>query len=307
MEPKANNKKDYLIIASLTTSLFLIWSGFYFSYPDFFKLKKEAEQLATQKINEQKQLAQTLAFTNLNLEAKAFVVYDVETGTILASQNENQVLPLASITKVMTVLVASDEPENQKMITKAINPETSGLLQGEHWQLASLAALTLVSSSNEGASALAGNNQKTFVNKMNEKAKNIGLTDLYFTNPTGLDDKPTPGGQGSALSVAKLFTYAFKNKPDLFTPTKESLVQEKSDEGLNHIALNTNEIIDEVPGLLISKTGYTDRAGGNLGIIANLGLNRPVAVIVLGSSEKGRFTDTKKLVEATLNYYSNLN
>jgi len=310
---------DNGIIMSLILSLLLIWGGFYLSYPNIFELQKMARQVAEQKIAKQKESRQALAFGHLNLEAKAFAVYDIEAGELIAGEKEKQVLPLASITKVMTALVASETIETKSAI--AINQTTSenngGLLQDEKWSLANLTALTLIGSSNAGATALAGQalaetgqslpGQGNFVKLMNEKSLALGLKDLRFTNPTGLDDKMTPGGLGSALSVAKLFSYIIKNKPELLEATREPALKEKSLDNLNHLVINTNEIVNEIPGLLASKTGSTALAGGNLAIATNLGLRRPVAIVVLGSSQAGRFTDTKKLVEATLNYYSNPN
>jgi D-alanyl-D-alanine carboxypeptidase len=153
--------------------------------------------------------------------------------------------------------------------------------------------------------ALAGDNPTDFVDRMNSQSQTLGL-DLSFVNPTGLDEEQTPGGRGSALSVTKLFSYIIKNKPELLSKTNDRKVTETSLDNLDHTVLNTNRIIDEIPGLVASKTGSTSLAGGNLAIVANIGLNRPVAIVVLGSTEDGRFTDTKKLVAATINYYSNI-
>lgn len=312
-EQQTKKKLDNKIIIVLGLALVLIWGGFYLSYPNFFELQKKATQIAQEEARDKEEINKILAFGNLELEAKAFAIYDLETGKLVKGRNEEQVLPLASITKVMTVLVASENQNKEAIITvnQATSASSGGLYQGEKWSLINLAALTLVSSSNEGARALAeqswsGENQSDFVGKMNQKSQELGLGDMAFTNPTGLDEGGIPGGQGSALSVAKLFSYILKNKPELLTMTKESMIQESSLDNLSHNVLNTNKIVNEIPGLLASKTGLTDLAGGNLAIVANLGLQRPVAIVVLGSSEEGRFSDVKKLVEATLHYYSNL-
>lgn len=298
------NKKDYFIIVSLVVSLSLIWGGFYFSYPDFFTLRQKNLAQIKEKEQEQKEQFHNLAFANLGLEAKAFAVYDLNTKELIAGQRENEIFPLASITKIMTVLVASEEVSpDQVFIT---HQEGDGFTKGEKWSLNSLATITLVSSSNNGALALASPDIESFVKKMNDKAQALGLSDLYFSNPTGLDDQPAPGGQGSALSVAKLLSQAILSQPHLFTQTKELIVQEQTLDGFTHLGINTNQLVNDIPGLLLSKTGYTERAGGNLAIVANIGLQRPIAIVVLGSSEKGRFTDTQKLIQASLNYYSNL-
>jgi D-alanyl-D-alanine carboxypeptidase len=66
----------------------------------------------------------------------------------------------------------------------------------------------------------------------------------------------------------------------------------------NQIATNTNEVVEDITGILVSKTGYTDLAGGNLAVVADMGLNEPVAFVVLKSSKESRFEDILKLQEA---------
>ncbi len=310
MIQKNKIKTNNGIIAGLVVSLVLIWTGFYLSYPNFFRLQQKAEQITKQEIEEQEEINKILAFGHLELEARAFAVYNLETSELVIGHNEELVWPLASITKMMTALVTSEKLNPQTIITinQITNTNNGGLWPGERWSRANLTALTLVSSSNDGATALAeqvDTGQDNFADLMNERSVALGLTDFHFTNPTGLDDGPTPGGQGSALSVAKLMAYIIKNQPELLLATREPMVEEKSLDNFNHTVLNTNEVVNDLPGLLASKTGYTDRAGGNLAIVANLGLHRPIAIVVLGSSQEGRFTDTKELVRATLNYYSN--
>ncbi|MFA5000956.1 MAG: serine hydrolase [Candidatus Paceibacterota bacterium] len=308
MTKKIKIKADNGIVAGLVVALVLIWAGFYLSYPNFFQLQQKEEEATRQKTAEQKEISKVIAFGHLDLEAKAYVVYNLETGEILAGRNEEAIRPLASVTKLMTALVASEQLDPQAVVTIDQTNGANGLWAGEKWTPANLLALTLVASSNDGATALAkraGNGQANFVDLMNEQALSLGLTDFHFTNPTGLDDGPALGGQGSALSVAKLLAYLVKNKPELLSATRETLIEETSLDNLNHIVSNTNEVINDLPGLLASKTGYTDQAGGNLAVVTNIGLNRPVAIVVLGSSQAGRFTDTKTLVQATINYYSN--
>lgn len=308
---KKAREKEMMVV--LVIALAFMWSGFYLSYqPDPLKLASLMEE--EKESSEQVKLAEAKQkfFNNLNLEAKAYVVYNPETGEIIARQNEKKVLPLASLTKIMTVLATSDElsPQTRVTIKEDVGGNVGGLRKGESWQMANLAALTLVSSSNEGAIALAeaaATSTKALVSLMNEKAKNLQLKSLAFNNPTGLDNGPFPGGQGSALDVAKLLTYVLKNKPELLAATNKTVIVEESTDGLEHTVVNTNKIINQIPGILASKTGFTDLAGGNLAVAANIGLRRPLVFVVLGSSKEGRFSDTKKLTNAAINYYAYIN
>jgi len=191
----------------------------------------------------------------------------------------------------------------------------SGLYENERWSFKDLIRFTLMVSSNDGASAVANvagvfknnfpsrieDNNKSFVQAMNEKAKEIGLTQTYFINPTGLDtSESVSGGYGSARDAVRLLEYAVINVSDIVEPTRHSAVNFESLSDINHRATNTNSAIDALPGLIASKTGYTDLAGGNLVIAFDAGINHPIIISVLGSTQKGRFEDIEKLVNASL-------
>lgn len=250
-------------------------------------------------------------FSNLDLQARAYIVYDPEKKKIIASKNESDVLPLASITKMMTILTANKLATPQTGIIiddySLSQAGESGLELGETWQLKDLSDLTMVSSSNDGASAIANGISMlagiNFVNEMNKEAKNLGLASTTFTNETGLDlNLNSPGSEGTALDVAKLFAYVLKQYPELLEPTSKKTFSSTSLDERPHFVRNTNTAMGEIPGLLGGKTGYTDLAGGNLAVVANLGLRRPIIFVVLGSTGNGRFTEVKKLVSATQNY-----
>ena len=250
-------------------------------------------------------------FEDISIVAKAAYVWDVNNQRVLYKKNESQQLPLASITKLMTALVAQellDENETISIDEVAIRQDgDSGLLQGEIFNRLTLSDLVLMSSSNDGAYALASaagavlsesTPANSFVSAMNIRAEEIGLLETYFRNPTGLDISATEGGAyGSARDIAFLMEYIVKNEPDILTFTRENEAKVYSQTGESHNAENTNYYIDSISGLIGSKTGYTDLAGGNLVVAFDAGFNRPVIVSVLGSSQQSRFTDVLKLVK----------
>ena len=104
--------------------------------------------------------------------------------------------------------------------------------------------------------------------------------------------------------MAVLFEYTLKNHPNILEATRYENLEFKSTE-LAYQASNTNPFINQIPGIIASKTGFTDLAGGNLVVAYDAGLNRPIIISVLGSSQDGRFSDTLKLVGASLDYISN--
>jgi D-alanyl-D-alanine carboxypeptidase len=268
-------------------------------------------------------------FDSIALQAKATIVYDINEDRVLYASNEKKKLPLASLTKLMTALLALeslDPKSNIAISPRALETEgDSGLFANETWKVADLVGFTMVTSSNDGADALATvvgslwestprtvfsstsdseyKKVDSFVKKMNDRAKDIGLENTLYMNATGLD-VPSGGGLGTADDVSKLLTYIWKNNPEAIRYTNEYQRNFISEDGLAHFAENTNENVYKIPGLLGGKTGYTDLAGGNLAVIYDAGLNHPIVVVVLGSTREGRFSDVKTLVDATYEYTS---
>jgi len=262
------------------------------------------------------------AFPIVNIGAKAAYVYDVRTKTVLFAKNENTRLPLASLTKVMSALVAQDlSPLYGTVVvsSEALRAEgDSGLIQNEKWSLKDILDFSLLTSSNDGmravalslgalSSAKASPEEiiNDFVGEMNRKASELGLKNTYFWNETGLDESDLKGGAyGTARDISTLLEYALINYPEMFAATRESVGAFQSLDNHRHLAKNTNGLAAEIPGLLASKTGYTNTAGGNLVIAFDPELGRPIIVSILGSSEQGRFEDVHALVKAVMQYIS---
>lgn len=251
-------------------------------------------------------------FDEIKLEAKAVYIFDIVKNEPIFELNKNAQLPLASLVKVMTAIVASSEvlPGATIEISKeAINQDGDDkLLVGERWRLSDILDFTVVKSSNDGASAVAqavsaislGGDKNNFIGKMNELAREIGMNQTYFLNETGLDlSKNMPGAYGSAEDMAKLFIYVLKTNQKILEATQYSALTLSSKEAKHNIS-NSNNLTASVSGIIASKTGYTDLAGGNLAIIFDAGFMHPVVAVVLGSSQEGRFEDMKKLINATL-------
>jgi len=273
------------------------------------------------------------AFEEVKLEAKSAVVWDVVGRRELFSKNAELPLPLASLTKVMTALVTNkklDGNQEVKITKEDLSPEgDSDLAVGDIWRVRDLRDFTLFTSSNDGAFALAAvaeakdssaynlpgnvkNLRNQFVKEMNDTATAIGLSNSIFFNEHGLDmpvqiagstesgkESAAGGAYGSAKDMAILFEYTLKNYPEILEATRYKNLEFESNEKRYSVE-NTNTIVDKIPNLIASKTGYTDLAGGNLVVAFDAGLNRPIIISVLGSTEEGRFSDVLQLVGATL-------
>ena len=295
------------LLAYLQLSLLVLFMALFVSwiYPKEPRTEMAAENMSAK------------VFPAVEIEAKAAYVYDVSEGKVLFEKDSELQRPLASLTKLMSALTASKLIPDYVKVT--ITPDDlreegdTGLLRDENWSLRDLVDFSLIVSSNDGMRAIASvagsqvlpastTAEIRFVDAMNSLAKEIGLTETYFLNQSGLDISGTlSGGYGSAKDVALLVDYILKNDPHLVEATALSRTTIYSDDAA-HTATNTNSAIEKIPNVIASKTGFTDLSGGNVVIAWNAGLDRPIIISVLGSSYDGRFEDLSKLVDATLEY-----
>ena len=257
----------------------------------------------TAKITE-KENEETFGSKDIKLEAKAAYVFDVLKNQPLFELNPDVQLPLASVTKIMTALVATENLPSYILVTipqEAILQEgDDGFLSGEQWPIADLVDAMLVSSSNDAAFSLAFEYDKNFngnfVSLMNQRAQDLQLVQTYFLNPTGLDfSKNTAGAYGSAKDIANLLLYILKNRFSLMEATRFDEIE------INQRKFkNTDYLVNDLAGFMAGKTGYSDLAGGNLAIVLDKGYGHPIIIVVLGSNFEGRFRDAKNLYEAVI-------
>lgn len=303
-------------VSKLQIFFFILVLGF----GGFLFVTKPKDLTLTKKNKQQQPPA--LPIQNVELTAKAAYVWDVKENKALFAKNENEALPLASVTKMMTALTAYENlpPETIVVIKREdLRPEgDSGLLVGERWKLKDLIDYTLLVSSNDGSAALAtarvqpGSDSAAieaertlFLASMNEKAQLIGLTNARFLNENGLDlDLIRAGAYGSAKDMATLFSYVVTKHPNLAEATQYEYLTITSLDKFRHTGRNTDTALGRFPSLIASKTGFTDIAGGNLVIAFDAGINHPIVISVLGSTVDERFEDVAKLVQATLEHLS---
>ncbi|MBP6860646.1 MAG: D-alanyl-D-alanine carboxypeptidase [Candidatus Pacebacteria bacterium] len=252
------------------------------------------------------------AYANIRLTGKAAVVYDLSTGHALYEKNARTQLPLASLTKLLTAYAAADALMMNAPIVltpEALSAEgDSGFSIGESFSVADLTKLALVASSNDAAAALAleagSVRQKDSEALLKSAAAAVGLSQTYALNGTGLDETDSlSGGYGSAYDIALLAGAVAKKMPEVANATTKPSVSVTSHQGVTHSLPNTDTLVDSFPGLLLSKTGYTELAGGNLAIVFDASFGHPVAVVVLGSTRDERFSDVSELVDATIAHF----
>jgi len=211
-------------------------------------------------------------YSDVKLEAQAALVYDVKENKVLFAHNGHAQLPLASLAKLMTAYSAVLE-------NRATKEELCFMLTASSNEMAETIADRFVSN--------AGDRMRPFYfNKLD-----LGLNQTFYLNPTGLDlSSGLAGAYGSAIDQAKLIVRLETNFPELLRCTSENSAT------FNDITIrNTNPDASHISGLLGSKTGFTDLAGGNLAIIFDAEIAHPIIIVVMGSSEKGRFSDVASL------------
>ncbi|MBI2410015.1 D-alanyl-D-alanine carboxypeptidase [Candidatus Kaiserbacteria bacterium] len=253
------------------------------------------------------------AFTDVPVEAKAAIVYDLATGNTLYAKNADAQLPLASLTKLLTVYAALKELPPESLVTI---PRTATTLDaprifkaGQRLSLSDLARLTLTASLNDGAAAIAeaaavrSNRSESVL--LASAAASLSLSQTYAMNGSGLDvNEAVSGGYGSARDLARLSGAFAQELPYIAEATTLPYAEASSADGASFTVKNTDPIISSVPHILLSKTGFTDLAGGNLSLVFDVGIGHPIAVVVLGSSKEARFTDGAALVAATLAHFA---
>ncbi len=254
-----------------------------------------------------------VALGSLPIVARAISVYDVEGNFEIYGKNADMPLPIASLAKSMTVAVALARENKDKIVYLSPSSISQfgdfGLFANEKWKLGDLAKLTLIASANDGAYMLGERGGLSFLSRMNTKAQKIGMEHTAFSNYTGLDiisngNEETPveerdatvGAYASATDANIMAMYALRAQPEVVSATTKPEITLVSDSGFTHTYKNTNLILDKIPNILFSKTGFTELAGGNLTVIFENKNGVKFAVTVLGSTMDERFTDMEKIV-----------
>lgn len=234
--------------------------------------------------------------------AQSAVVIDADTGLVLYEKNCDQQLPIASLTKVMTAVVAAEEVEDWNAYTAA-STEASNvgeseiyLEPGERIKLEDLLYAVLLKSANDAAFALGeavGGNIDIFVALMNRKARQLGMKNSHFTNPHGLD---APGHYSTARDMAVLARYAlsFPVLKKAFA-TKKKIIPWPGRE-YDRPLENHNKLLkyDFVKGI---KTGYTLKAGHCLISYAEFGSKKIIAVVLHSADSPSCYEDSLRLLE----------
>lgn len=237
--------------------------------------------------------------------AKSVILTEAATGQVLYSQNPSEKLPIASVTKIMTLLIAAEEIKKGKISMEdtvtasfhAFSMEGSviWLNEGEKMSLYDITRSIVISSANDACVALAehiAGSEEEFVKRMNSRAAELEMADTHFVNSTGLDAE---NHYSTAADVAKMAAELRKyDYYDEFLLTRLTYVREGTDRATQ--LLNTNRLLN-YKGITGLKTGTTDNAGYCFTATAKRGNMELIAVVLGAQTDDGRFEIAEKLLD----------
>ena len=249
-----------------------------------------------------------------SMTAKSAIVVDAGSGEVLLSKSIDKKLPIASMVKLMTVLLTLENIDNgvlslDQKITVSKNAAGMGGSQvfldaGSDYSIEDLLKSTIVASANDASVALAetiAGSEQEFVNKMNSRASELGMNNTNYANATGL---PAVDGYSCAEDVAKLLREVLKH--DLYykysTIWMEDLVHPS---GRITGLTNTNKLIRYYKGCDAGKTGSTSEAGYCIAASANKNDMRIITVVIGAESGAKRFSESASLLDWAYANYEN--
>src|SRR3989344_988443 len=242
----------------------------------------------------------------LAVDAKAALVLDVKTGRFLYQKNIQDRLAIASLTKIMTAIIAWENLDPNAIVTiqsSAVKAdgERQELYREEKISVKNLMQLMLIKSSNDAAYALrdyAREQGTDLIQKMNEKAYQLEMYNTHYTDPAGLDDS----AYSTAADLAKEVIYALRYDAIWNASRQPAASIESADGRFSHDVKSTDRLLGVLDDIVGGKTGYTDGALGCMILIVELPKTGDKIIgIVLGS--KGRFEAMEKLIQWTQRAY----
>jgi D-alanyl-D-alanine carboxypeptidase len=235
--------------------------------------------------------------------ARSYIVQSSVDGRTLAARDADTPRPMASITKLMTVLVALERLKLDDVVTVSpvaarVGESTLDLRPGQRLTVRDLVIGALVPSANDAATALAiaaAGSVPRFVAAMNREARTLGLTGTHYENPHGLDE---PGHHSTARDVATLLRVALRNPV-----IRHYAAMPRATLSSGRVVVSTDNLIETVPGIVGAKTGHTGLAGWSQVAFARVGGVGVTAAVLGEPSESRRDEDLAALLRFGLASY----
>ncbi|MBP3462673.1 MAG: D-alanyl-D-alanine carboxypeptidase [Tyzzerella sp.] len=255
-----------------------------------------------------------------DLYAQAAVLMDADSGRILFEKNGQEVLAMASTTKIMTCILALEKGKSDDVVTAselaASQPKVHlGMQAGEQFKLGDLLYSLMLESHNDSAVAIAehiGGSIEEFAKMMNAKAKELGCNDTYFITPNGLDATDENGIHATTASeLARIMSYCITESPkkeEFLSITAMPSHSFTNVEGSRTFGCsNHNSFLTMMEGAISGKTGFTGKAGYcYVGALERDGRTFVVALLACGwpNNKNYKWKDTLKLMEYAVENYT---
>ncbi|MGH0523783.1 serine-type D-Ala-D-Ala carboxypeptidase DacF [Bacillus cereus] len=276
----------------------LLLSGTSVSFAQSEKTKQEKTEKTTPKLAEQ---------------ASSAIVIEQDTGKVLFDKNPNEKLPPASMTKIMTMLLIMEQVEKGKLkLTDKVRASEHAasmggsqifLEPGEEMTVNEMLKGIAIASGNDASVAVAehiAGSEEGFVNMMNKKAKDLGLKNTHFQNPTGLPAKDHYStANDMAIMARELMKYPLIRK---YTGKYEDYLREDTDK--KFWLVNTNKLVRFYPGVDGVKTGFTTEAKYCLTASAEKNGMRVISVVMGAPTSKERNNQVTKLLDYAFGQYT---
>ena len=242
------------------------------------------------------------AESKINAKAAASIrVLENSQKEVLFEKNEQEILPIASLSKLMTayiVLKYYDLSHKVEISKQAIlqTGDAGQLKAGQKLSVKELLFPLLIESSNDAAYALAETiGQEKFVFLMNLEARQLGLKNTYFVNPTGLDEKRISNYStiNDLVKFTKYLLFFDKNNKDELL---WNILSTKEINLYGQTLINTNQLLDRIPGIIGGRTGWTPKAGGCLLLVLQAPEGYLINIILGAPTRESRFEEMEKLI-----------
>ncbi len=250
------------------------------------------------------------------ISAKSALAVDKESNKILFSKNKEKILPIASITKLISILVFLDQKIdlNKEVVIKKEDRREGGRIYlgyGERVSIDDLLNLSLVASDNEAVAALmrvSGFSEKEFVDLMNAKAMELKMDSSHFVDPTGLN----PGNVSTPGDLIKLAEEAFSRPEIVKRLNKKEYSFSEKKTGKYHRVFSTDKLLggflkdsSQDYFLQAGKTGYLDEAGYCFLAQVKNKKGKEIIIVLLGSNKNvSRFQETKGIIAWIFNNWT---
>lgn len=257
------------------------------------------------------QTAVPLAPPTPAIEARSFLLLDVNSGQVLASRNADDRFEPASLTKLMTAYLAFGALKQKSLKPDQVIPVSTKAWKAEGSRMfieprkpvtvEELLRGMIIQSGNDASIALAeaiGGTEDTFAEMMNREAKRLGMTNTHFTNATGL---PHPQLRATAQDLSRLVVALIRDYPEHYP-----LYSQKEYRYNNITQSNRNRLLWLDPTVDGVKTGYTENAGYCLITSARRGDRRLISVVMGTASESARATESQKLLNWGFQFYDSV-